>query len=106
LTTKYEENEERSQLIESTSLLTSDNQSITSTVFPEPPPEIANQNQFEAWYEAIEMACPSNNKVNGYVFPHPRQWIEPRAFSVWIIPMITINKIRRYFYSIYLYFCH
>jgi len=61
--------------------------------------------RFEIGYQAIESAVPDQDKIKMYAFPHPRQWISPRVFAIWIFPILFIKQITRFLRSIYIYLC-
>ena len=67
--------------------------------------ENVSADAYETGFNAIEDALHPLQNSKKYAFPHPRQWISPRVFSVWIFPVIVIKKIRRFSYSIYCYLC-
>jgi len=64
-----------------------------------------SKDRFEIGYKAIESAIPDQQKIKTYAFPHPRQWMNPRLFAIWIFPILFIKQTTRFLHSIYIYMC-
>ena len=64
-----------------------------------------NMDSFEFIANAIDEAFLYKKNMMIYTLPTPQQWIGPRLFYVWILPILFVKKIRNFLYSFYLYLC-
>ena len=73
-----------------------------------PSQEIANTLEVEKFkrfnvediYRIIEKALPRDNSLKNNLLPHPRNWLGARFLSIWVLPIILINKSRKLISSI------
>ncbi len=60
---------------------------------------------FEVIASSIDNAFDYKEGEIKYKLTLPKQWIGPRLFYIWIIPILIIKRVRKYLYSFYCYLC-
>ena len=67
--------------------------------------KILGLDSVETIANAIDEAFAYKANIKSYTLPTPSQWIGPRLFYMWILPIFAIRKIQKFLYSLYLYLC-
>ena len=57
--------------------------------------ETSQRLNIEDIFTTIERTLPKEESLKDSLFPHPRNWLGARFLSIWVLPIIIINKIRK-----------
>ncbi len=56
--------------------------------------------EFERIFSIIEEAFPKDKAIRTYALPQAIQWLGPRFFTIWVFPILLINRVRRFIKTI------
>ena len=98
-------NDSSSIALEGEPSMVSESESINQKSLEKSDKENTNKDDVEVVFNSLEEGFLQNESINRYAFPHPRQWIGPRLLAIWVLPIIGLNKIRKFLYSLYIYLC-
>ena len=56
-----------------------------------------SKNEVERIFDVIESSFPEQKSIRRYSLPQALQWLGTRFFAIWVLPILLINKIRRFF---------